>query len=109
MPRLPTRLPLALLVTLTLASVPVVSWARAPQFDSAALLGDCTNKQGELVLTNITIGSWALYDQSDESVTKTLTDQTWCHLPYVGEMDGNSPITLDSASLSPIPVTATEG
>lgn len=78
-------------------------------FDSAALLGDCTNKQGELVLTNIVIGSWALYDQSDESVTKTLTDQTWCHLPYVGEMDGNSPITLDSESLSPIPVTATEG
>lgn len=95
-------------ITVTNHGIPYMSGSDC-YFDSAALLGDCTNKQGELVLTNITIGSWALYDQSDESVTKTLTDQTWCHLPYVGEMDGNSPITLDSASLSPIPVTATEG
>ena len=95
-------------ITVTNHGIPYMSGSDC-YFDSAALLGDCTNKRGELVLTNITIGSWALYDQSDESVTKTLTDQTWCHLPYVGEMDGNSPITLDSASLSPIPVTATEG
>ena len=95
-------------ITVTNHGIPYMSGSDC-YFDSAALLGDCTNKRGELVLTNITIGSWALYDQSDESVTKTLTDQSWCHLPYVGEMDGNSPITLDSASLSPIPVTATEG
>ena len=39
MPRLPTRLPLVFLVTLTLASsLSGVSWARAPQFDSTALL-----------------------------------------------------------------------
>lgn len=78
-------------------------------FDSAALLGDCTNKGGELALTNITIGKWALFDESDESVTKTLTDQTWCHLPYVGEMDGNSPIMLNNKKLTVIPVTVTEG
>ena len=38
MHRLPTRLPLVFLVTLTLASLPGISWARAPQFDSTALL-----------------------------------------------------------------------
>ena len=66
---------------------------------NAAVLGDCSASTGRIDLTNMTVGTWDIYDESGYDPA----DQNCCCQPYVGEFypgTSKSQIYLDGVALT---------